>query len=527
MSTVEAEIRRLLKSPAEIVAVPAPGSKPLGTYEDFDACVRANVDKDDPRGYCGAIQAAVEGKETPWVDVKPWKGWTFETFIGSEDVVDLQRERVRNEDYVANLPFLVKYGYFEWIHTGQKIGEPVAWRYLTNPKTGHPAPMIRVGLIDPDDPTVPDIMRGELRGAKAAIEAMASAGQTSIKGMWAKREECDGKVCWKVTEHMALWAVGWVANRAANPAADVTNVSGTASKMDAKQPRDPAAVCGQLWFHGSDAQREAFGGGTEGRGPDEPPPGSWWDECLAHVEKSSEKDLSAFMRAYPSGFRYKAEALIERGCPPCRERYDSMVRAGFGHEKALAAVQEAVDAVTGWKGNRPQTLKSGPATMRNKKGVPPMSPEAEGSGASGSANVIPPAAGSAGDGVSGEIAMAALAELGKRLEALELAAQSTTPKMVDEALKPVREAVAKVRDEDVKMIRTAMTKIDARLGSLEAFAGRATLGLGSKSFTPPPRDTGPKPGLTTKQVIEHIAGARNFGDLNLRLRKAAKGPGGD
>lgn len=35
-------------------------NKPFGGYPNFDACVAANKDKDDPKAYCGSIQNAVE-----------------------------------------------------------------------------------------------------------------------------------------------------------------------------------------------------------------------------------------------------------------------------------------------------------------------------------------------------------------------------------------------------------------------------------------------------------------------------------
>lgn len=35
---------------------------PFAGYADFDACVRANSDKDDPNAYCATIQQQVEGK---------------------------------------------------------------------------------------------------------------------------------------------------------------------------------------------------------------------------------------------------------------------------------------------------------------------------------------------------------------------------------------------------------------------------------------------------------------------------------
>lgn len=42
--------------------------------------------------------------------------------------------------------------------------------------------------------------------------------------------------------------------------------------------RNPAEICGAIWFDGNETQREAFGGGTEGRGRDEKPPKDWWDD---------------------------------------------------------------------------------------------------------------------------------------------------------------------------------------------------------------------------------------------------------
>lgn len=47
--------------------------------------------------------------------------------------------------------------------------------------------------------------------------------------------------------------------------------------------RDPAAVCGSIWFHGTRNQRAAFGKGTEGRGRDEHPPKAWWNDCIRKI----------------------------------------------------------------------------------------------------------------------------------------------------------------------------------------------------------------------------------------------------
>jgi len=34
---------------------------PFGKYADFDACVKANRDKDDPQAYCAALMRMIEG----------------------------------------------------------------------------------------------------------------------------------------------------------------------------------------------------------------------------------------------------------------------------------------------------------------------------------------------------------------------------------------------------------------------------------------------------------------------------------
>jgi hypothetical protein len=64
-------------------------------------------------------------------------------------------------------------------------------------------------------------------------------------------------------------------------------------KEDKKQVRDPAAVCGNIWFNGTEEQRGSFEGGTGGRGRDEKPPKAWMDDCLSTVGKA--KSVEKFM----------------------------------------------------------------------------------------------------------------------------------------------------------------------------------------------------------------------------------------
>lgn len=64
------------------------------------------------------------------------------------------------------------------------------------------------------------------------------------------------------------------------------------SKLEDKQ-NDSSRICGYLWFHGTDAQHNAFGNGDEGRGTDEKPPKAWWDDCISTIEASSLSEEQA------------------------------------------------------------------------------------------------------------------------------------------------------------------------------------------------------------------------------------------
>lgn len=51
---------------------------------------------------------------------------------------------------------------------------------------------------------------------------------------------------------------------------------------------DPKRICGEMWFNGTEKERQAFGS-TEGRGRDEHPPKAWWDKCIAKVGSRSDE----------------------------------------------------------------------------------------------------------------------------------------------------------------------------------------------------------------------------------------------
>jgi hypothetical protein len=83
-----------------------------------------------------------------------------------------------------------------------------------------------------------------------------------------------------------------------------------------EQARDPNAVCGALWFRGTPAQREAFGGGTEGRGVNEKPPKAWFDDCLSKITASKVTASMLESKFAPTGrLEFIREAERDAGDP--------------------------------------------------------------------------------------------------------------------------------------------------------------------------------------------------------------------
>jgi len=72
-----------------------------------------------------------------------------------------------------------------------------------------------------------------------------------------------------------------------NPEAYCGSIQTQVEKIegDIMKQRDPAAVCGEIWFNGTEEQRGAFSGGTQGRGRDEKMPKEWMDDCIATIGK--------------------------------------------------------------------------------------------------------------------------------------------------------------------------------------------------------------------------------------------------
>jgi hypothetical protein len=365
------EVRDLLGNGA--LAPVAIGTKPVGNYEDHADCVAKNSDKENPDAYCSQIERAVEGKTTPWLDVKAWKsGRTFEAFIGSPKTVDSYNEIVPLREYVKNLPFLVRFGYLEWKHSGQKIGEPIAWRVRDG------KPEVRFGLIPVDDGSVPMEMKADIDGAWAAIQAMGKRGETSINGMWAKRQVCDDKICWAETNHMALWAVGWVANAAANSDADVTAVASAKA----------AALVDSL-------------------------PGNV--------------------------VRVDAVALLNAGCASCWGFFDSCVEAGMSVKSAVQALQIIVDRAVAERRKVQEPGSASPAVRTSAMTTDPATKTEP--TPNDPAPVAPEKKDAAQDAASTlELLLAEVLSVKKRLESLELQAAVAAEKAVAAAIPKAFEA---------------------------------------------------------------------------------------
>lgn len=101
---------------------------------------------------------------------------------------------------------------------------------------------------------------------------------------------CDHQGCRVLTEALALdlsaiTLASRTGQRHGNFVATARN-AGAALLVVQQAVRDPDSVCGQMWFHGTDAQRGGFGKGAEGRVRDEKAPKAWWDDCVSKVSQA-------------------------------------------------------------------------------------------------------------------------------------------------------------------------------------------------------------------------------------------------
>ncbi len=341
---------------------------PFAGYEDHDDCVSKNSDKDDPDAYCGSIRQAIEGKDTAWLDVRPWKNdRTFYTYI-NDAAPDLVGERMTLESQIRAMTEsgFIDHGYLEYYHGkktgGQaiKIGEPLGWRVREKNLE------VLFGVFGPEQSAFHPWMQKTWE----EIQDWGTRGTVSVDFTITEPKQWveDGPGLVLDIPRYWLRGVGWVGPHAASPGSTVNWVSGakgmwhrdgdkppTATFFSAKQPRDPGAVCGNLWSNRHDDYAGSFGNGAEGRSADERPPKSWFDDCLAHVSKAV----------------FGAERLkwgLGDAGDMAEDLAKDLVEAGLSEEQAKSLAEALTEKATKAAG-KPDPSKEKPASgKKGKKG---------------------------------------------------------------------------------------------------------------------------------------------------------------
>lgn len=190
---------------------------PFAEYENMEDCIAQNSDKDDPAGYCASVMRAIEGetKETDWFDVEAWyNDRIVETFISSP-IKDSQGDLIRTETLAEILPWLTKYGYYEWQHSGFPIGQIIGWRIEEG------KPKIRVGIHDSHHSKMK--VHDKIW---SVIKEYGLRGFSSIKGLpELTRRIRSGSTSYTEIESIGVYGVGWVGHNPANPGAQITYVN--------------------------------------------------------------------------------------------------------------------------------------------------------------------------------------------------------------------------------------------------------------------------------------------------------------
>lgn len=318
--------------------------------------------------YEKAFAKALEGEDTGWLDTKEWHNDRIKSAFVNDALEDYEGDRVTLEAQVLAMPAHLERGFLEWMHGRDdrdpadeskkgppiKIGEPVGWRVKDQKvelrwgvygredmggfrenddiskwidqrwermNQGGTVSMtflpIEVRLVQEDGHTVREISLIHLQSVGYVKELAASPGAVITAASTAT--------------DMALPALPGAAGLALSrplqivmKAVDPAGVSRETALTDQaikeflgkmeKQAQDPGAVCGQLWFNGTETQREAFSGGTAGRGRDEAPPKAWMDDCIAHVSKM--QTLKTASKYAPPEGRPMVDPVENPGAPP-------------------------------------------------------------------------------------------------------------------------------------------------------------------------------------------------------------------
>ncbi len=404
---------------------------PMGPYESFEDCVSKNQDKDDPNAYCAAIMHAIEGKteSQKWNNEKKWdkNDRIVEGFV-TQERIDNQGDYIPVEVVEKIMPTLVERGRLIEGHSNHIIGEPLGWR-----REGGKIKM-KFGIYSnylSDDQIWKKIKA-------AGNHAGFSLGGNILEAI----PVCNDNRCWNRINEIEVWEVSWTPTPA-NIGAKVTDVNMLAKQNDMtdieKQIRDINAVCGAIWFHGTERQRDAFGGGTEGRGRDESPPRAWWDDCTTKLLRSENikiamNDGIAKAQQFLKEKKVTIDTLLEK-CRHCRQIFELYKDLGASDDSAKYLTEQFIQNIR----VTPSALRDGGfdenaggrnMTNTTQKQEPPVSPP-------------PPIP----EGVGLEKLMALIAELQARIEKLEsVSAEQKTPEKettkVDEVMKTILDRFA-------------------------------------------------------------------------------------
>jgi hypothetical protein len=160
-----------------------------------------------------------------WQDLESWENdRIIETFISSDEI-DQHGEQMSVDALIKIMPWLNKYGFYEWQHTGFPIGKFIGWR-LVNGK-----PQVRVGIHDAAHSNIPQHDKAWMKILEW-YKNHGNYGKSSIKGVknLERHVKINGSDVNKILD-MGIWGVGWVGDNAANTKADVTYINQFAKEL--------------------------------------------------------------------------------------------------------------------------------------------------------------------------------------------------------------------------------------------------------------------------------------------------------
>ena len=146
---------------------------PFAGYKDFAACVAANKDKGDPKGYCAEIMRRTEHKMTPIAKIDEDQNLVFGWFsvavkADGAPVVDRQNDIITTEELEgAAYDFVLQFREADERHRGVAIGQLVESMMFTKEKMeilGIPAGSMPEGWwggFKLDDATFAKVKKGD------------------------------------------------------------------------------------------------------------------------------------------------------------------------------------------------------------------------------------------------------------------------------------------------------------------------------------------------------------------------------